>query len=232
MPPCSRAPPLAAQQKASHMPKAQKNLPQKQQATTPTEYDNPWLEAAAEAGSEFGKLLKFNKGEWLIGEDTVSDGTEYIAFIDEVARGWIKFEDGSVTDRRIVKVAAGHPPKREELGDIDSSQWEISDDGKPRDPYVFQWLLPMSPVEAEGDLTVYATASKGGIGAIGLLCKVYGRSQRNGLLPIVALKITSYKHPVYGKVLKPDLPIVGWHGTASSPPQSSPDDRSWEQIPY
>jgi hypothetical protein len=31
------------------------------------------LEAAAEAGSEFGKLLKFNKGEWLIGEDTVAE---------------------------------------------------------------------------------------------------------------------------------------------------------------
>ena len=215
------------------MTKTQKQALQEQKATTaPAQYDNPWLEAAAEAGSEFGKLLKFNKGEWLIGEDTVSEGTEYIAFIDEVARGWIKFEDKSVTDRRIVKVAAGHPPKREELGDTDSSQWEIGDDGKPRDPYVFQWLLPMSPVEAEGDLTVYATASKGGIGAIGLLCKVYGRSQRNGLLPIVALKTTSYKHPVYGKVLKPDLPIVGWHGTPSRP-QAPSNGTPWDDaIPY
>jgi hypothetical protein len=68
---------------------------------------------------------------------------------------------------------------------------------------------------------VYATASKGGIGAIGLLCKVYGRSRRNGLLPIVALKTTSCKHPVYGKVLKPDLPIVGWHGTAPQTARSN-----------
>ena len=68
------------------MPKIQNNLPQKQNTAPPTvQYDNPWLEAAAEAGSEFGKLLKFNKREWLIGEDTVSEGTEYIAFIDEVA---------------------------------------------------------------------------------------------------------------------------------------------------
>jgi hypothetical protein len=97
-----------------------------------------------------------------------------------------------------------------------------------------QWWLPMSPVEADGDLTVFATSSKGGIGAIGLLCKVYGRSPRNGLLPIVALKCTSYKHPQYGKVLKPDLPIVGWHGTASSPaPQSPPDDKPLnDAIPY
>ena len=216
------------------MTKTQKQALQKQKVTSPTvQYDNPWLEAAAEAGSEFGKLLKFNKGEWLVGEDTVSEGAEYIAFIDEVARGWIKFEDGSVTDRQIVKVRDGKPLPREALGDDDPSQWEVGDDGTPRDPYVFQWLLPMSPVEAEGDLTVYPTASKGGIGAIGLLCKVYGRSQRNGLLPIVALKTTSYKHPVYGKVLKPDLPIVGWHGTASSPaPQSPPNGELWEEIPY
>jgi hypothetical protein len=43
--------------------------------------------------------------------------------------------------------------------------------------------------------------------------KVYGRSPRNGLLPIVALKCASYKHPQYGKVLKPDLPIIGWQAT-------------------
>ena len=214
------------------MPKIQNNLPQKQNTAPPTvQYDNPWLEAAAEAGSEFGKILKFVKGEWQIGEETVPEGSEYNCFIDELARGWIKFEDGSVTDRRIVKITAGHPPSREELGDTDPSKWEIGEDGKAGDPWVMQWWLPMSPVEAEGDLTVFATSSKGGIGAIGLLCKVYGRSPRNGLLPIVALKCASYKHPQYGKVLKPDLPIVGWHGSPA--PQSPPDDKPLnDAIPY
>jgi hypothetical protein len=89
-----------------------------------------------------------------------------------------------------------------------------------------QWLLPMAPVDAEGDLTVYCTGSKGGMSAIGLLCKVYGRSQRNGLLPIVALKSASYKHPDFGKVFKPDLPIVGWHGAAT--PQAPSDGTPWD----
>jgi hypothetical protein len=197
------------------MTKTQRHALQKQKETTiPTQYENPWLEAAAEAGSEYGKILKFVKGEWLIGEDIVPEGTEFIAYVDELARAWIKFEDQSVTDRRIVKVAIGRPPEREGLGDTDPSEWELGEDGKPRDPWVLQWLLPMSPVDAVGDLVVFATSSKGGIGAIGTLCQVYGRSPRNGLLPIVALKCASYKHPQYGKVLKPDLPIVGWHGTA------------------
>src|SRR5262252_8195709 len=69
--------------------KSQQQL-QTQKTTAPAAvYDNPWLEAAAEAGSEFGKLLKFNKGEWLIGDDIVPVGTEYIAYIDELARGWV-----------------------------------------------------------------------------------------------------------------------------------------------
>src|SRR6516225_2621873 len=51
--------------------KPHKQALQKQKTTTPSVHDNPWLEAAAEAGSEFGKILKFAKGEWQIGEDTV-----------------------------------------------------------------------------------------------------------------------------------------------------------------
>jgi hypothetical protein len=196
------------------MSKTQKQALQKQHETPPAVYDDPWLEAAAEAGSEFGKILKFVKGEWQIGEDTVAEGAEFIAYIDELARAWIRIEDQSVTDRQITKVAMGRPPERKDLGDTDSSKWEVGEDGKPRDPWVMQWLLPMLPVDAAGDLTVFATSSKGGIGAIGALCQVYGRSPRNGLLPIVALKCASYKHPQYGKVLKPDLPIVGWHGIA------------------
>jgi len=159
------------------------------------------------------------------GDDEVPEGTEYIAYIDEVARGYVKFEDGTVADRQIVKVRDGHAPKREALGDDDPDQWEVDDrTGKPRDPWVLQWLLPMVAVSAEGDLAVFVTSSKGGISAIGSLCAVYGRSKRNGLLPIVALKTTSYKHPTYGKVLKPDLPIVSWHGAATPAPSEAPSE--------
>jgi hypothetical protein len=215
------------QQTATNKPKATEKKPlqtiEEKPALPAVQYDNPWLEAAAEAGSEFGKILKFNKGEWPIGEDTVPEGTEYIAYVDELARAWIKFEDGTVADRRVVKVRDGKLPPRAQLGDNDKSKWEIGDDGERRDPWVLQWLLPMSRVDAEGDFTVFATSSKGGIGAIGLLCKVYGRSPRNGLLPIVALKSASYKHPQYGKVLKPYLPIVGQHGTPTPPAQPASD---------
>jgi len=78
------------------MSKIAKNKPQLSEAKSmqqerPTlpavQYDNPWLEAADEAGGEFGRILKFVKGEWMIGEDSVPEGTEYVAHIDQVARG-------------------------------------------------------------------------------------------------------------------------------------------------
>jgi hypothetical protein len=75
-----------------------KSLELLKQQTAVAHYDNPWLEAADEAGSGFGKMLKFVKGEWLINEGIVPEGAEYIVFIDEVARGYIKFEDKTVTD--------------------------------------------------------------------------------------------------------------------------------------
>jgi len=59
----------------------------------------------------FGKILKFNKGDWLVGEDEVPEGKEYIVYIDETARGWVKFVDKTPVDRRIVKVRDGHPPR-------------------------------------------------------------------------------------------------------------------------
>jgi hypothetical protein len=77
-------------------------------------YDNPWLEAADEAGSGFGKILKFVKGDWQVGDDNVPEGTEFIVYIDEVARGYVKFADKKVVERHIVKVRDGKPPSREE----------------------------------------------------------------------------------------------------------------------
>src|SRR5260370_26796930 len=111
-----------------------KKLKLLKEKTPATQYDNPWLEAADEAGGGFEKLLKFMKGEWQIGEETLPEGKEFIALIDEVARGYVKFQDKAVVDRRIVKARDGKSPKREELDDIDPDKWGIGGDGKPRHP--------------------------------------------------------------------------------------------------
>jgi hypothetical protein len=58
-------------------------------------------------------------------------------------------------------------------------------------------------------------------------------------LPIIALKVRSYKHHEYGKIETPDMPIVGWHGTPTTqtvpPAQPTPGGDTADpndSIPY
>jgi hypothetical protein len=182
-----------------------------------THYDNPFLEAAAESGSEFGRLLKFNKGTWMIGDDEVKEGTEFVALMDQLMRGWIRFCDGKVTEPRVIgKISEGFkPPERNTLGDLDEAQWEKDENGNPRDPWVKQWFLPLVSVE-DGLFCVYATGSKGGTFAISALCRAYGH-RKDGLNPIVGLHTESYRHPKYGRIPTPSFNILGWDAPPTGP---------------
>jgi hypothetical protein len=210
------------------------DVSEKQKAALPaTRYENPWLEAASEASNDFGRLLKFVKGKFECGDDEISLGTEFVAHVDQIARGWVRFEEGKVVDRIIGKIADGfRPPQREELPDNDPRSWTEKDTrGEPRDPWVAQWFLPLIAV-ATGDVTTFVTGSKGGVAAVSNLCRVYGRKHRDGLLPIVALRIRSYKHKQYGRIETPDLPVVGWEGAPTVMPiQAAADDLN-DAIPF
>jgi hypothetical protein len=171
------------------MSKTARALTEKQATLPITNYENPWLEAAAEGGNELGKLLKFVKSEWLIGNDVIPDGSEYVAYINQLIRGWVRFEDGQVIDRRLGKVADGFKPQpREELPDSDPANWPDKDaDDNPRDPWSLQWYLPLVAVES-GEFVTFVTGSVGGNDAVCDLCRIYGHKMRDGLLPIVALR--------------------------------------------
>ncbi|MEI8397340.1 MAG: hypothetical protein WCF85_21690, partial [Rhodospirillaceae bacterium] len=63
-----------------------------------------------------------------------------------------------------------------------------------------------------GDEFVFATSGKGGIGAIGELCKVYGRlyRQKPGMAPVIELSSDHYNHKTFGKTYFPVLKLVDW----------------------
>lgn len=182
---------------------------------------NPWLAVAQEDGGgagNIGKLVKFVKGRWQVGDDVLREGSEYVAHIDQLVRGWVKFAGGKVVDRIVGKIADGFQPQpRDRLGDTDPKNWPEKDaDGRPRDPWTLQWFLPLVGVET-GEVLTFVSSSKGGATAIKELCAVYGRNDRDGLLPIVALKTRAYKHPNYGRIETPDFSIVGWDGGVAAP---------------
>jgi hypothetical protein len=186
--------------------------------------------------SNLGKLLKFNKGKYLVGDDEVPAGTEMIAHVDQIALGWIKFRDNKVVDQRIGKAVDGFvEPDRGELGDNDKSQWERDPSGEERDPWVKQWYLPMEDRET-GEVAVFVTSSNGGCRAITRLLNIFVRNPRAGL-PIIRLDTASYRHRTYGRIEKPDFVIVGRTGAPVAPAQTiepagaSSDDLD-DEIPF
>lgn len=192
-------------------------------------YD-PYAAYGQEAASGSGDFLKFSKGEWLKGQnqDEVALATKYAANMAELAIGWIRWDDGKPAERRMGLLAQGHKPEtRDQLGYTDESLWEVDTDGKSVDPWSKTNELPLANPET-GEQVTFSASSKGGIGAIGNLCKAYGKEyrQRDGFVPIVELGRDSYMHPVYKKTYVPVLAIVDWvaNGSVPEPAAASSDE--------
>ena len=158
--------------------------------------------------------ITFKNGEYLFGseQEVIPEGTRFIANMPGLRIGWKRWGNKVVTDERMGLLAEGfRPPSRHELGDQDQNQWELDDKRQPRDPWQQTNELTLRGVET-GDEFVFATSGKGGIGAIGELCKTYGKlyRQKPGLAPLIELGRDSYQHKVYGKTYFPVLKLVDW----------------------
>jgi hypothetical protein len=179
-------------------------------AVTSTE-DNPF-EAYGNAATNnhiVGQLLKFSKGDYLAGQDStvIAVGTKMAAIMDQLWIGWVKWRGGSPANHVGGLVSAGYiPSKRDELDDNDQTTWETDDDGRPRDPWQFSNYLVLVE-QKEKTLYTFATQTKGGLGAIGELCKMYGKAMRErpDEYPIIELGVGSYQHPnkTFGRIKYP-----------------------------
>jgi hypothetical protein len=82
----------------------------------------------------------------------------------------------------------------------------VDEQGRERDPWQFSnYLILKTPGEKGDDaLFTFTTSSRGGLNAIGELCKAYGKAmrQRPDELPVIALGVGSYQHS--NKALRPD----------------------------
>jgi hypothetical protein len=170
------------------------------------------IASAAQEDAGFEKILKFKKGEYFIGEDSVPLGTEYLAHAVGWTKCWIKFTDGEVAERKLFRVALGEkPPVREDLDDRDEDNWPKGLDDKPADPWVFQYLLPLENL-SNGEIVIFVTASFGGRRAVADLCDTYSKRTKktNRGQPIIKLAKAEMKTKKFGKVLRPQFEVVGW----------------------
>jgi hypothetical protein len=183
-----------------------------------------------------GAFLKFSKGEWLLGQndDEVELGRRLAANMDELSIGWIRWADGKPAERRMGVLAQGYKPEpRDQLGYVDQDSWELDEEGRPKDPWNFTNELPLAD-PGDGTQMTFSASSKGGIGAVGNLCKAYAREyrQREGKIPVIELGRDSYKHAKYGKTYVPVLGIVDWVENGSVPiPQPDGGDEPDAETP-
>jgi hypothetical protein len=136
--------------------------------------------SAATARNIEGDLFKFVQRDFLAGQDgrEIPIGTGLRARMNTLCVGYQHWENGLPTEQRHMGlVAEGYvPPKRSELGDHDKDHWERDAKG-PKDPWSFGNLLVFDNPET-GEVFTFATSSRGGISAVGELCKLYGKHIR------------------------------------------------------
>jgi hypothetical protein len=163
-----------------------------------------------------GSILKFSKGDYLIGRDGEECPVkEVVALMPGLMCGWIRWEDNIPVEHVMGLLMEGYvPPARETLGHNDKSQWEQDNSGKPRDPWQDSVYLPVVTVDAETVFT-FATSSDGGRRrAIAPLSREYGNHirQNPNEIPVIGLEQDSYLHPdrSIGRVKYPLFPVKRW----------------------
>lgn len=178
--------------------------------------DKNWAEEYGDEAFQsniVGQLLKFNKGEWLVGQDEkeLPIGTELVAAAHLLQSGWMRWEDNKPVEIIMGCRADGFvPPERETLGHLDKSQWgELN--GQTIDPWRRTDVLYLADPKT-GSVYTYSPMSDGGLQAVKGLMREYGPHLRTNPneIPVVKLGSTWYKHPQYSKVYKPILECVGW----------------------
>ena len=145
-----------------------------QELTTNREAENIVNEASTDAG--FQKMLKFKKGDYWCDGEEVPLGTVYLAHCKAWTKTWVHFENRTVVERKVYRVARGEKaPERDQLPNNDESTWPPGPDGKKKqDPWVLQYLLPMENPET-GDVQIFVAQSFGGRRAVSELCTQWGR---------------------------------------------------------
>jgi hypothetical protein len=159
-------------------------------------------------------FLKFRKDKYIVGKDTtVPLGTRFIAYPGDWRRGWVKFVGDQKIDEKICRVADDPTVlERDELGDLDQSEWETDEDGKPQDPWCFQHYVPLEDAKT-GERFLFVTSSTGGQIGVEILCRQWSKNNTKGRrkgLPTIELALGEFPTKKFGAVKRPDFRIVGW----------------------
>jgi hypothetical protein len=178
-----------------------------------------WADTAAEASERLlrGTLLKFADWNWSAGKEAtpLDKGRQFIA-IDSAA-AWVKWVGGKPAEHR-VRLPGKPLPDREELGDLDENFWELTSDGKRRDPWQnTRFVTLVCPHSAE--LFTFSTSSWGGRSAVVDLADAISRMRTvyPDAVPVVELQAAPMATQ-HGRKSKPVFKVVAWKSAAGKDP--------------
>jgi hypothetical protein len=110
-------------------------------------------------------LLRFKKGEYFIGDNLIEIGHEFIAYPFDAMRGFVRWENDSVVEQRLGRIADRFNLELEDL--------PANEDWKP------QYVLPLEDAES-GEVVAFVSGSFGGKKAVNALINTTARAVKAG----------------------------------------------------
>jgi hypothetical protein len=162
------------------------------------------LKSAQPAGLGGASLLKLDRqdGEWVFGVDSTPVGDDEVA-INPVSfvHGWVCWGDATILGEEMVSIAKPAPTKPEP---VQGNAWSFQ--------------LGFGAALLDGTQLVYKTTAMGGLEFVQNLASEIATG--DGVVPIVRLTATHYKHKKYGRIYKPAFELVRWsdNGQAAEEP--------------
>jgi hypothetical protein len=157
-------------------------------------------------------LLVFRQGVYSTGPDLIPLGTHYLAKWREQMVGMQRWEDKKPVETQMGYLHEGFViPDRSTLGFLDESEWDVDQNGKPRDPWQRSESIPF--VAADGEEYSFVTGSWGGHCALVKLQKAC-RLGADGRDPLIELATENHKNQFGGINLRPVFRVIGWVGKA------------------
>jgi len=163
-----------------------------------------------------GIPLRFNKeGKFILpteGDKELPEGTHLAVIWDQARGGHQRLERGEKPQYKLGLIfGAPPPPERDELGELDSEKWSISDfSGVREDPWKEVQMVPLQSIE-DGTVYVFSTMSITGLHAVAnLLTQSARMGAKDGeSYPVIKLRCGGYEHKKYGWVKVPAFERVG-----------------------
>lgn len=195
------------------------------------DYD-PFADDQEDVGGYQGQFLSFSgkTGEYTFGEDEdeIEPGTTAYVDIQNLARGWICWDDGEVLDETMVRWLDGPPMPKRDLQDHGPHEEE-------GDGWKQQIVVPMYIPDEDDRFLLKLSSSSGYRNLVRFFQKDYGKEWKkhigsDGLpqVPVIKLDVDSFKakDKKIGKIYYPDFEIVDWvdYSEVASKISGSDDD--------